>query len=59
MGEAPTERELRTPLLRRIRFAGMFINLHALSRNLRKRPPNRFTRHQVERLRADLAALSE
>ena len=59
MGEPPTERELRTPLLRHIRIAGLFINLHPLSRRLRKRSPNRFTRHQVERLRADLAALSE
>lgn len=45
--------------LRRVRFASLFINLHALSRSLRKRPPNRFTQHQVARLRADLAALSE
>lgn len=44
---------------RRILFASLFINLHALSRSLRKRPPNRFTQHQVERLRADLAALAE
>jgi aminoglycoside phosphotransferase (APT) family kinase protein len=45
--------------LPRVRFASLFINLHALSRSLRKRLPNRFTRHQVERLRADLAALAE
>ncbi len=45
--------------LRRIHFASLFINLHALGRSLRKRPPNRFTQHQVERLRADLVALAE
>jgi aminoglycoside phosphotransferase (APT) family kinase protein len=43
---------------RRIRFASLFINVRALSRSLQKRPPNRYTRHQVDVLRADLAALA-
>ncbi|HEY7851317.1 MAG TPA: hypothetical protein VIC27_14700, partial [Ktedonobacterales bacterium] len=42
---------------RYITFASVFINVHALSRSLHKRPPDRFTRHQVKRLRADLAYL--
>lgn len=44
---------------RRIRFTSLFINLRTLSRSLRKRPPNRFTRHQLDVLRADLATLCE
>lgn len=43
---------------RRIRLTSLFINVRALSRSLRKRPPNRFTRHQISVLRADLAALA-
>ena len=44
---------------RRIRFTSLFINVRTLSRSLRKRPPNRFTRHQLGVLRADLATLCE
>ncbi|HZC07662.1 MAG TPA: phosphotransferase [Ktedonobacterales bacterium] len=44
---------------RSIRFASLFINTRALSHSQRKRPPNRFTQHQVDVLRADLAALCD
>ncbi len=44
---------------RRICFASLLINVRALSRSLRKRPPDRFTLHQFEALRADLAMLAE
>ena len=44
---------------RRIRFASLHITVRALSRSLRKRPPNRFTRHQLDVMRADLAALAD
>ena len=43
----------------RIRFTSLFINVRALSRSLQKRPPNRFTRHQLGVLRADLTTLAE
>jgi len=44
--------------LLRIRFASILINVRALSRSLQKVPLNRFIRHQLEVLRADLLALS-
>ena len=44
---------------RRICFASLLINVRALSRSLQKRPPNRFTRHQLDVMRADLAALAD
>lgn len=40
-----------------IRFNALLINVRALSNSLQKRPPNRYTQHQVQVLRADLAAL--
>lgn len=40
-----------------LRFTSLFINIRALSRALQKRPPNRYTQHQLERLREDIAAL--
>jgi aminoglycoside phosphotransferase (APT) family kinase protein len=40
-----------------IRLAGLLINVRALARSLQKRPPNRYTRHQLEVLREDLLAL--
>ncbi|MGH2505538.1 MAG: phosphotransferase, partial [Ktedonobacterales bacterium] len=50
-----------TPLTRncgrRICLASVLINVRALSRSLRRRPPDRFTRRQVAVLRADLAML--
>ena len=50
---------LRTDAEARIRFTSLFINVRALSRSLRQRPPNRFTRHQLGVLRDDLVALCE
>ena len=41
----------------RIRFTSLLINVRALARSLQKRPPDRYTRHQVEVLREDLAFL--
>lgn len=41
----------------RIRFACVLINVRALARSLQKRPPNRYTQHQIEVLREDLAFL--
>lgn len=40
-----------------IRFTGLLINVRALARSLQKRPPNRYTQHQLEVLRKDLLAL--
>jgi Ser/Thr protein kinase RdoA (MazF antagonist) len=40
-----------------IRFIGLLVNVRALARSLQKRPPNRYTRHQLEVLRKDLLAL--
>jgi Ser/Thr protein kinase RdoA (MazF antagonist) len=40
-----------------IRFIGLLVNVRALTRSLQKRPPNRYTRHQLEVLRKDLLAL--
>ncbi len=40
-----------------IRFTGLLINVRALARSLQKRPPNRYTQHQLEVLREDLLAL--
>ncbi|QBD79580.1 aminoglycoside phosphotransferase family protein [Ktedonosporobacter rubrisoli] len=40
-----------------IRFTSLLINVRALARSLRKRPTDRFTRHQLEVLQEDLAAL--
>jgi aminoglycoside phosphotransferase (APT) family kinase protein len=40
-----------------IRFASILINVRALVRSLQKRPPNRFTQHQVKALREDIAIL--
>lgn len=42
----------------RILFTCLLINVRRLAQSLRKRPPNRFTLHQLDVLRADLAALS-
>lgn len=39
-------------------FASILINVRALVRSLQKRPPDRFTRHQIRRLKEDAAALS-
>lgn len=41
----------------RIRFTSLLINVRALAHSLQKRPPNRYTQHQVEVLREDLAFL--
>ncbi len=41
-----------------IRFESVLMNVRALARSLQKRPPNRYTHHQGDRLRADLAALA-
>lgn len=41
----------------RVRFEALLINVRALARSLRKRPLDRWTRHQLEVLRADIAAL--
>ena len=40
-----------------IRFASILINIRALVRSLLKRPPNRFTQHQVKALKEDIAEL--
>lgn len=40
-----------------IRFSSLLINVRALVKSLQKRPPNRFTQHQVKRLREDLTTL--
>lgn len=42
-----------------IHFASLLINVRALSRSLQKGPPNHYTRHQLDVLRADLAALAD
>jgi aminoglycoside phosphotransferase len=41
-----------------IHFESVLVNVRALARSLRKQPPHRYTHHQLDRLRADLAALS-
>ena len=41
----------------RIRFTSLLINVRALARSLQKRPANRYTQHQLEVLREDLAFL--
>jgi aminoglycoside phosphotransferase (APT) family kinase protein len=40
-----------------IRLRSLFINVHALARHLRKRPPDGYTRHQLQVLEEDLAVL--
>ena len=40
-----------------IRFTGLLINVRALVHSLQKRPPNRFTQHQLDVLREDIVAL--
>lgn len=40
-----------------IRFTGLLINVRALVRSLRKRPPNRFTARQIEMMRQDVTML--
>ncbi len=40
-----------------IRFMSLLINVRILARSLQKRPPNRYTRHQLDVLREDLAFL--
>ena len=40
-----------------IRFTSVLINVRTLARTLQKRPPNRYTQHQLEVLHEDLAAL--
>jgi aminoglycoside phosphotransferase (APT) family kinase protein len=42
---------------RHIRFAALLINVRILTRSLQKRPPNRYTQHQLKVLREDLVAL--
>ncbi len=42
----------------RIRFTSMLINVRALARSLQKRPPNRYTQHQIEVLQQDMAFLT-
>ena len=41
----------------RIRFTSSLINVRALARSLQRRPPDRYTQHQLEVLREDLAFL--
>jgi len=41
----------------RIRFTSLLINVRSLARSLQKRPANRYTRHQLEVMREDLAFL--
>ncbi len=41
----------------RIRLTSLLINVRALARSLQKRPSNRYTQHQLEVLREDLAFL--
>jgi len=41
----------------RIRFTSLLINVRALARSLQRRPPDRYTQHQLEVLREDLAFL--
>ncbi len=41
-----------------IHFESVLVNVRALARSLQKRPPNRYTHHQLDRLRFALAALS-
>ena len=41
----------------RIRFTSVLINVRALARSLQKRPADRYTQHQLEVLRKDLAFL--
>ena len=41
----------------RIRFTSSLINVRALARGLQRRPPDRYTQHQLEVLREDLAFL--
>ena len=40
-----------------IRFAGILINVRALVRNLQKRSPDHYTRHQLKLLKEDMAEL--
>lgn len=40
-----------------IRFTSVLINVRTLARTLQKRPPNRYTQHQLEVLQEDLAML--
>lgn len=40
-----------------IYFTSLLVNVRALARSLRKRPPNCFTKHQIEMIRRDLTAL--
>jgi len=40
-----------------IRFTSILINVRALARSLQKRPANRYTQHQLQVLREDLATL--
>lgn len=40
-----------------IRFTSILINVRALVRSLQKRPPNKYTQHQVKVLQEDLATL--
>jgi aminoglycoside phosphotransferase (APT) family kinase protein len=51
-------RSLPETIEQQIHFESLLVNVRALARSLRKRPPNRYTHHQLDRLRADLAALS-
>ena len=41
-----------------LRFTSLLINVRTLARTLQKRPPNRFTSHQIEMLLQDIAMLS-
>lgn len=42
-----------------IRFISLLINVRALARSLQKRPANRYTRHQLDVLREDIASLQQ
>jgi hypothetical protein len=48
----PSDYELR------IRFTSSLINVRALARSLQRRPPDRYTQHQLEVLREDLVCLN-
>lgn len=41
-----------------LHFESVLVNVRALARSLQKRPPNRYTHHQLDRLRADLTTLA-
>lgn len=50
--------ELSDNYMNIIRFTALLINVRALAKSLQKRPPNRFTMHQIEAIQRDIAMLS-